>query len=74
MSYLSFEFYFIQIPWLRLVSSFKTAAIPQKLAEEVAEYVHSKFYTDRIPKTLEVCLTKEEEKEFDVCMSTGQIN
>jgi hypothetical protein len=54
--------------------SFNAAAIPQKLAEEVAEYVHSKFYMDGISRIPEARLTKEEEEQFNICMSTGQRN
>eukprot|EP00536_Pseudo-nitzschia_multiseries_P005631 jgi/Psemu1/190972/e_gw1.108.9.1 len=48
---------------------FNAAAIPQKLAEEVAEYVNAKFVLDQISRLPKVSLSSEEEEEFDFCMS-----
>jgi len=50
---------------------FNAAAIPKKLAELVANYVHSKFFIDcvaDIPKTI---LSAAEEDHFNLCMSTS---
>ena len=41
------------------------------LAEEVADYVDSKFYMDRIAYTPEACLTEEEEDKFNLELSMG---
>lgn len=44
---------------------YNAAAIPQPLAEEVAEHVHSSFYMQRIRYTKQVELTPEQIAEFD---------
>jgi len=48
---------------------FNAAAIPKILAEEVACYVHSKFFTDHIAYTPNATVSFEEEEEFNKCMS-----
>ena len=48
---------------------YNTAAIPKILAEEVACYVHSKFFTDNIAYTPVATVSPEEEEEFNRCMS-----
>lgn len=49
----------------RHAARYNAAAIPESLADEVADHVHSTFYQRRIRHTPEVVLTKEEEEEFD---------
>lgn len=51
---------------------YNPAAIPENLAEEVAHYVDTKFYMDRIAtKTSTIVLTEEEQDDFNQHMSAG---
>jgi hypothetical protein len=50
---------------------YNAAAIPEKLAEEVAHYVDSKFYMDRIAFTPNITLSTVEENDFNLRMSSG---
>uniref|UniRef100_A0A7S4EG38 DNA (cytosine-5-)-methyltransferase n=1 Tax=Pseudo-nitzschia australis TaxID=44445 RepID=A0A7S4EG38_9STRA len=51
---------------VRSHKQFNAAAIPQKLAEEVAEYVHAKFLLDRVARLPRASLSTAEEEEFDL--------
>jgi len=49
---------------------YNAAAIPQPLAEEVAEHVHANFYQQRIRYTKPVKLADEQVREFDQAMES----
>jgi hypothetical protein len=53
-------------------SQFNAAAIPQALAEEVAEHCSATFYDRRIRYTEDVRLTPEEEQEFNEIMKKSE--
>ena len=52
---------------------YNAAAIPQALAEEVADYVHSKFYRDRIRRTPPAEVSEQDEEAFNngMAMANG---
>ena len=51
---------------------FNAAAIPKILAEEVADYVFSKFYNDNIAYIPEATVSPEEEEKFNTIMSISK--
>ena len=50
---------------------YNAASIPQALAEEVADHVHSTFYERRVRHIKQATLTEEEEEAFNRALASG---